>query len=119
MLNKKHINSPIKQLKIKSNKTLNSQTVQPTINNSKKMSKTLQEKLTHGISLKEQGNARFTATDYQGALHYYHEAILFIKGLDSEPIMGLSTQPKQLTPETKLNIKTTMISILNNMTGWF
>lgn len=43
----------------------------------------MREKITSAGACKERGNAAFAQSDFTGALRHYHEALLYVKGLDT------------------------------------
>ena len=73
------------------------------------------DKILKGISLKEQGNACFSKGEYTNALKLYHEAICYLKGLDSGQFESFSNQ--KISNNDKSVLKLELEKIKSNMSA--
>ena len=53
------------------------------------MSQSIESKVAAGKACKDKGNIAFSGTNYTEALRSYHEAILFLKGLDAGALQSI------------------------------
>lgn len=82
------------------------------------------EKIAQSMEMKNEGNERFKAMDYQAAIRKYHNAILYIKGLGdrSQTLQALGggaedpTNP-EITKEDHKKIKDLQFMCYNNLAG--
>ncbi|KAJ3299034.1 hypothetical protein HK104_010049 [Borealophlyctis nickersoniae] len=68
------------------------------------MADVLAEKMAKGKELKDKGNASFKAGDIKNALKGYHEATLYLIGLDSSSVQGFVPSAAQVGEDQKREI---------------
>ena len=84
------------------------------------------EKIAKSIEIKNEGNEKFKAMDYQGAIRKYHNALLYVKGLGDRSqtlqALGGGTEDHhaanpEITEEDKKKIKDLQFMCYNNLAG--
>jgi tetratricopeptide (TPR) repeat protein len=73
------------------------------------------EKILKGISLKEQGNDCFAKSEYMNALRFYHQAICYLKGLDSGELSSFAVE--KISDQERPVVKLELQKIKSNMSA--
>lgn len=75
----------------------------------------ISDKILQGISLKERGNDFFTKSEFMNALRYYHEAICYLKGLDSGQLESFTVE--KISDDEKAIVNSELKKIKSNMSA--
>jgi len=84
----------------------------------------IQEKLNQSLVFKDEGNNLYKAKEYKKAMRKYHNAILYLKGIDNDLhgtpafLQVASVDPnsdKKITPELEKECIKANISVYNNL----
>ncbi|KAI9344791.1 hypothetical protein DFJ73DRAFT_839688 [Zopfochytrium polystomum] len=76
---------------------------------------TVEEKIAKGKEQKDIGNQAFKNGDNQAALRSYHNAVLYLSGLDSSSMNGIVGNQKELEQSLKDDIMKTLATCHNNI----
>ena len=77
----------------------------------------IQEKLEKSLAFKDEGNNLYKAKEYKKAMRKYHNAILYLKGINND-LHGSSVDPnseKKITEEMEQECIKASISVYNNL----
>jgi len=92
--------------------------------NSNEIEKMIQEKLEKSLAFKDEGNNLYKAKEYKKAMRKYHNAILYLKGIDNDLhgtpafLQVASVDPnseKKITEEMEQECIKANISVYNNL----
>merc|ERR1712050_251314 len=84
----------------------------------------IQEKLNQALAFKDEGNDLYKAKEYKKAMRKYHNAILYLKGIDNDLhgtpafLQTSSVDPnseKKISAELEQECIKTNISVYNNL----